>query len=83
MAAITNNLTCVPNANLALQLVEASVDSQGWLHNTVDPLTFSTPSAPGSHSPEGQAFVLLLHAAWRDYIAWLVQQAIEGNTSLR
>ncbi|GAA5935802.1 uncharacterized protein JCM15063_001809 [Sporobolomyces koalae] len=45
--------------------VNARIDtSTGWLAEAVDPLSFAqqTPT-----SPEGQAFVLLLHAAYRDY----------------
>ncbi|TBU33264.1 Six-hairpin glycosidase-like protein [Dichomitus squalens] len=57
----------IPNAYRALQVIKASVNEGGWLLNTVDPETFDTPSLPGSYSPEGQAFVLLLHAAWRDF----------------
>lgn len=71
LAALTDNSTHIPAANLALNLIESSVDSDGWLLNTVDPYTFSVPSAPGVHSPEGQAFVLLLQSAWRDYIAYV------------
>jgi len=69
MAAITNDTTLIPYANRALELARQSIDDEGWLMNTVDPYTFSTTSAAaGGHSPEGQAFVLLLHAAWRDYV---------------
>ena len=62
-ASITGNNTHIPAAIRALQLVQDSIDDQGWLLNTVDPLTFSSPSPPGQHSPEGQSFVLLLEAA--------------------
>ena len=62
-ACITGDTTHIPAAIAALLLVRESVDSQGWLQNTVDPLSFSTPSPPGVHSPEGQSFVLLLQAA--------------------
>ena len=57
----------IPNADRALQVIHDSINEDGWLLNTVDPETFSTPSLPGSYSPEGQAFVLLLHSAWRDF----------------
>jgi hypothetical protein len=50
----------------ALDLVNSSINTSGWLENTVDPYTFNETSAPGTHSPEGQAFVLLLYSAWRD-----------------
>ncbi len=64
---LTGDLAHLPNAYRALKLVKASVNADGWLLGTVDPLAFNTPSAPGKYSPEGQAFVLLLHAAWRDF----------------
>ncbi|EEB98710.1 hypothetical protein MPER_01734, partial [Moniliophthora perniciosa FA553] len=67
MAMYTNDTTHIANADRALALVQDNVDESGWLQQTVDPYTFSTPSKSGSHSPEGQAFVLMLHAAWRDY----------------
>jgi len=62
-ASITKNDTHIPAAIRALRLVRDSVDSHGWLHNTVNPLNISKPSRPGHHSPEGQSFVLLLEAA--------------------
>jgi len=62
-ASITGDRTHIPAAIRALKLVRDSVDSKGWLLNTVDPLKFSAPSGPGRHSPEGQSFVLLLEAA--------------------
>lgn len=66
-ASITGDETYIPAAICALQLIRDSVDSDGWLLNTVDPESFSTPSAPGQHSPEGQSFVLLLESAARDW----------------
>jgi hypothetical protein len=38
----------------------------GWLSPVVDPLNVGSQ---GSQSPEGEAFVLMLHAAWRDWNA--------------
>jgi len=38
----------------------------GWLEPVVDPLNVASE---GSTSPEGQAFALMLHAAWRDWTA--------------
>jgi hypothetical protein len=38
----------------------------GWLSPVVDPLNVGSE---GSQSPEGQAFVLMLDAAWRDWNA--------------
>ncbi|KAI0069973.1 Six-hairpin glycosidase [Panus rudis PR-1116 ss-1] len=67
LAALTGDLSHIPAANKAFKVIKESIDEDGWLLNTVDPFTFNTPSKPGEHSPEGQAFALLLHAAWRDY----------------
>ncbi|KAH9991633.1 glycosyl hydrolase family 88-domain-containing protein [Russula compacta] len=51
----------------AFDLVFNSIDQNGWLLNTVNPESWSLPSAAGAHSPEGQSFVLLLAAAWVAY----------------
>jgi rhamnogalacturonyl hydrolase YesR len=48
----------------ALSLVWQSIDQNGWLINTVDPEAWTQPTQNGTHSPEGQSFVLLLAAAW-------------------
>jgi rhamnogalacturonyl hydrolase YesR len=48
----------------ALSLVWQSIDKNGWLLNTVDPEAWTQPTQNGTHSPEGQSFVLLLAAAW-------------------
>ncbi|OBZ76113.1 Unsaturated rhamnogalacturonyl hydrolase YesR [Grifola frondosa] len=71
IAALTGDFTYIPAANRALSVIESSVNADGWLLNTVDPETFNTPSQPGSYSPEGQAFVLLLQAAHRDLLKLL------------
>ena len=69
MAVLTNDTTHVGAANSALTYVAHDLDANGWLQNTVDPITFTTPTdySAGGNSPEGQAFVLLMHAAWRDF----------------
>ncbi len=51
----------------AFDLVFNSIDQDGWLLNTVDPILWGSPSEGGSYSPEGQSFVLLLAAAWAAY----------------
>ena len=51
----------------AFDLVFNSIDQNGWLLNTVDPILWGSPSQGGSYSPEGQSFVLLLAAAWAAY----------------
>ncbi|KAL4241438.1 hypothetical protein ABKN59_000388 [Abortiporus biennis] len=64
---LTNDLSHVSAANNAMSLIQSKVNSDGWLLDTVDPETFHAPLADGEHSPEGQAFVLLLQSAYRDY----------------
>lgn len=71
LAMISGVSAYISAADRAFELIDKSVDEDGWLQNTVDPLSFSTPSVSGTHSPEGQSFVLLLQAAYRDYYASL------------
>jgi len=40
--------------------------SDGWLTPVVDPLSVGQS---GQNSPEGQAFVVQMHAAWKDWVA--------------
>ncbi|OJA09010.1 hypothetical protein AZE42_07393 [Rhizopogon vesiculosus] len=40
--------------------------SEGWLTPVADPYAYG---AQGSDSPEGQAFILEMQAAWRDWVA--------------
>ncbi|GAA6064633.1 hypothetical protein JCM10212_000602 [Sporobolomyces blumeae] len=57
--------------------VNSGVDSSsGLLSPVVDPLAFAQQ---GKTSPEGQAFVLLLHSAWRD---WQNQSSSSSQTGL-
>ncbi|KAF5333335.1 hypothetical protein D9611_002262 [Ephemerocybe angulata] len=67
LATITHDFKSIPAANRALELIKKSVNVDGWLEGTVDPLTFHSPSPKGKYSPEGQAFVLLLHAGWKAF----------------
>ena len=64
MAVFKNDTSLIPSASRALELVKNNVDTDGWLQNTVNPITFHDPLPTAEHSPEGQAFVLLLQAAW-------------------
>lgn len=41
------------------------ITSDGWLTPVVNPDSYTFQ---GSNSPEGQAFVLQLHSAWRDWV---------------
>jgi hypothetical protein len=72
-----DNSTYINNANAAYDYVNRNIDSDGWLRNTVDPLTFNSLSDSDSPSPEGQSFVLLLESARRDYQDW-----VEANATL-
>jgi hypothetical protein len=58
-------------ANKTLTLVGGNISPDGWVQNTVNPYTFNVPSNASEHSPESQAFVLLLQAAWNDWISTL------------
>lgn len=51
-------------ATKARALVSRSIDGSGWLLNVVDPWNYPNR---GDKSAEGQAFVLCLEAAYRDY----------------
>jgi hypothetical protein len=65
MATFTKDKTLIPSADNTLKLVKDSISEAGWVQNTVKSYTFYAPTAAsGDHSAEGQAFVLLLHAAW-------------------
>ncbi|KZW02485.1 glycoside hydrolase family 105 protein [Exidia glandulosa HHB12029] len=56
----------LPDAERVRKGLVARVDSDGWLAPVVDPESFAKQ---GTHSPEGQAFILLMHSAWRDWVA--------------
>ncbi|KAI0312476.1 glycosyl hydrolase family 88-domain-containing protein [Amylostereum chailletii] len=62
-ATVTNTTAHTAAAAEAYRLVQSNIDASGYLWNTVDPLTFSSASAAGAASPEGQSFVLMLEAA--------------------
>ncbi|KAG7448944.1 Six-hairpin glycosidase [Guyanagaster necrorhizus] len=68
MAAFNNDSSLIPKADKAFELIKGNIDDEGWLQDTVDPYTFTTATAADGYSPEGQSFVILLAAAWRDYI---------------
>jgi hypothetical protein len=75
-ASMTGDNTHIPAAIRALELIRCSINDQGWLNGTVDPLKFSSPSPPGEHSPEGQSFVLLLEAA---VLAWCSSESEKSS----
>lgn len=67
LAVLTGDESMIPNAQQAFDYIETQISEDGTLTNVVDPFNWSTPA---NQSPEAQAFVLLLQAAWRDYTAW-------------
>jgi hypothetical protein len=67
LAYINSTAQYLPFAERALNATREHINADGWLEDTVDPYVFNEPSKVGRWSPEGQAFVLLLHSAWRDY----------------
>ncbi|PPR02489.1 hypothetical protein CVT24_002038 [Panaeolus cyanescens] len=67
MAIFKNSTTLIPNADRAFKLINDSITPEGWLRNSVNPITFHDILPDSEHSPEGQAFVLLLEAAKRAF----------------
>ncbi|GAA5849290.1 hypothetical protein JCM3766R1_001636 [Sporobolomyces carnicolor] len=65
-ASSTDYSALIRSASTIRAAVNDKVGANGWLSQVVDPLSFAQESQT---SPEGQAFVLLLQAAWRDYQA--------------
>lgn len=56
----------VPRAEIARQAIYRAVNSTtGVLRPVVDPLNYPNE---GTMSPEGQAFVLIMEASWRDWV---------------
>jgi len=70
-----DNSTYINNANAAYDFVRRNIDNDGWLRNTVNPLSFYTASGANESSPEGQSFVLLMEAARRDFQTWVQSEA--------
>jgi len=66
LGAIPMDGTLIKHAEKLRAVVEAGVGSDGWLSPVSDPLTFTEE---GSESPEAEAFVLLMEAAWSDWKA--------------
>lgn len=67
----------VPMAEIARQRLYTNLDPiTGYLTPVVDPLSYTVMAAPGVASPEGQAFMLIMEASWRDWIA-------EGGPNIR
>ena len=92
MSLITNTHTHLPNAEKSRKALSspssnstasnssslenmAHFTSDGWLTPVVNPDSFGDE---GEHSPEGQAFVVEMHAAWRD---WVENGSVGANGS--
>ncbi|KAH8926227.1 Six-hairpin glycosidase [Atractiella rhizophila] len=60
-AALSGNKTYIPQADSLRALLANHVDKDGWLQPVVDPYSYTEQ---GSHSPEAQAFVLAMQAAY-------------------
>lgn len=58
------------SAHKARDCVRNNLNATGWLQNVVDPESFDDL---GSVSAEAESFVLLMEAAWRDWIAYAEQ----------
>lgn len=69
-AVLTGDLDHVVRAEWCrksiVNLDNGHIDSDGWLTPVVNPHSFGNE---GEHSPEGQAFVLMMQAAWSDWEA--------------
>ncbi|KAJ9103744.1 hypothetical protein QFC21_002204 [Naganishia friedmannii] len=69
LAALNITTAYVPYANkIYSTIAKDHINDEGYLTGAVDPLYFDlSTDKQGTHSPEGQAFVLMMHAAYRDY----------------
>lgn len=79
LATITHDFKSIPAANNALRLVRDSINADGWLENTVDPIKFHSLNPKGTYSPEGQAFVLLLYAGWKAFTDYVRSGSVDFN----
>lgn len=66
-AVQSGNLTLIPRADRAFEYVQSQIKWDGTLQNVVN-VTYWNQK--GRYSPEGQAFVLLMHSARRDFVEW-------------
>lgn len=67
LAVLTGDCSLIWAAERAFDYIGTQIGSDGTLLNAVDPLSWDVL---GTQTPEGQAFVLLLQAAWKDYTTW-------------
>lgn len=80
MAAFTDDTDLIPKANKAYDYVQDNLDESGWVISAVDPYTFTTQLTSGQHSPEAQAFVLMLEAARRDFVDYVETNDTDSST---
>lgn len=66
LAQLGLSMVTIPAAERARQTIYASINSKtGVLRPVVNPNAYPYE---GTESPEGQAFILLMEAAWRDWV---------------
>lgn len=84
-----NGSTLAPLIRLKQSSIDAAVRARdcirsrintndGWLDQVVDPYAWGSP---GSQSPEGQSFVLLMEAAWRGWRSYLDSTTSSSSSS--
>ncbi|KAF8577519.1 hypothetical protein K439DRAFT_1396617 [Ramaria rubella] len=68
LALLTQTYDRIPNAEASRKSLSdgTHLDSGGWLTPVVNP---ENSALSGSESPEAQAFVIEMQAAWRDWVA--------------
>lgn len=69
LAQYSLDSSTLSQAEAARLAVYAGIDSQGILSPVVNPLSYKEQLASGSVSPEAEAFVLMMEAAHRDWVA--------------
>ncbi|KII90447.1 hypothetical protein PLICRDRAFT_38994 [Plicaturopsis crispa FD-325 SS-3] len=65
-ASASSSTSSAPTASSTAVAGLAHITAEGWLTPVVNPHSYGSE---GSMSPEGQAFVVEMQAAWRDWVA--------------
>lgn len=77
LASLALGASTIPLASAARLAIYAAVNATtGVLSPVVDPLNFP---AQGTLSPEGEAFVLIMEASFRDYLSLGGPSIVAGN----
>lgn len=72
-----SSLDAASRARLTVQSTHVD-SSTGWVSPVVNPLRYDTLATSSQHSPEAQAFVLLMQSAWRDWTVVVPQNQSAG-----